>query len=101
MTSGIAILLAVLTAVLVALGAAVGGKAGLIIAFLFALVMNVVSLWKSDTIVLRMFKAQEVSEAAAPDALLESSITTLLALTSSQTRSKKTSGIFRLRRSWK
>ena len=62
-----ALLLAVLTAVLVALGAAVGGKAGLIIAFLFALVMNVVSLWKSDTIVLRMFKAQEVSEAAAPE----------------------------------
>jgi heat shock protein HtpX len=62
-----ALLLAVLTAIFVALGAAVGGKAGLVIAFAIALVMNVVSLWKSDSIVLHMFKAQEVDESSAPD----------------------------------
>ncbi|HEY8194438.1 MAG TPA: zinc metalloprotease HtpX [Hyphomicrobium sp.] len=62
-----ALLLAVLTAIFVALGAAVGGKAGLVIAFVIALVMNVGSLWKSDTVVLRMFKAHEVDAAAAPE----------------------------------
>ena len=62
-----ALLLAALTAIFVAMGAAVGGRSGLIIAFIFALVMNVVSLWKSDTMVLKMFKAQEVDEAAAPE----------------------------------
>ena len=62
-----ALLLAVLTAILLVLGAAVGGKAGLVVAFAVALVMNVMSLWKSDRIVLRMFNAQEVSEATAPE----------------------------------
>ena len=58
-----ALLLAALTAILLVLGAAVGGKAGLVVAFAVAIVMNVMSLWKSDPIVLRMFNAQEVSEA--------------------------------------
>ncbi|RUP08908.1 zinc metalloprotease HtpX [Hyphomicrobium sp.] len=62
-----ALLLAALTAIFVALGAAIGGQAGLVIAFFIALVMNVVSLWKSDSIVLRMFNAQEVSEATGPE----------------------------------
>ena len=62
-----ALLLAALTAIFVALGAAIGGQAGLVIAFFIALVMNVVSLWKSNSIVLRMFNAQEVSEATAPE----------------------------------
>jgi heat shock protein HtpX len=61
-----ALLLGALTAILVALGAAVGGKSGLVLAFGVALVMNVVSLWKSDVIVLRMFKAQEVTPDTAP-----------------------------------
>ncbi|WP_045834588.1 zinc metalloprotease HtpX [Hyphomicrobium sp. 99] len=62
-----ALLLAAMTAIFVALGAAIGGHAGLVIAFFFALVMNAFSLWKSDSIVLRMFNAQEVSEATAPE----------------------------------
>jgi heat shock protein HtpX len=62
-----ALLLAALTAIFAAMGAAVGGQGGLIVAFIIALVMNVVSLWKSDTIVLKMFKAQEVDERSAPD----------------------------------
>lgn len=61
------LLLAVLTAIFVAVGAAVGGKAGLVIAFFAAMVMNAVSLWKSDTAVLKMFNAQEVDEKTAPE----------------------------------
>lgn len=62
-----ALLLAALTAIFVAMGALVGGRSGLMIAFVVALVMNVVSLWKSDTMVLKMFKAQEVDRSTAPD----------------------------------
>lgn len=62
-----ALLLGALTAILVALGAAVGGQSGLVLAFVVALVINVVSLWKSDVAVLRMFNAQEVTQSAAPD----------------------------------
>jgi heat shock protein HtpX len=62
-----AVLLATLTAIFVALGAVIGGKAGLLIAFAIALVMNIVSLWKSDSIVRHMFNAHEVDESSAPD----------------------------------
>ncbi len=62
-----ALLLAALTAIFVAVGAAVGGRSGLILAFVFALGMNVLSLWKSDTAVLRMFKAQQVDDRTAPE----------------------------------
>ena len=62
-----ALLLAALTGIFIAMGAAVGGRTGIVIAFIMALVTNLVSLWKSDTMVLRMFKAREVDEAAAPD----------------------------------
>ncbi|MGL4397137.1 MAG: zinc metalloprotease HtpX [Hyphomicrobium sp.] len=62
-----ALLLAALTAILVAMGAAVGGQAGLVVAFAVAMVMNIVSLWKSDTVVLKMFKAREVNAGSHPD----------------------------------
>ena len=62
-----ALLLAALTAIFVAMGALVGGRAGLMIAFVVALVMNLVSLWKSDTMVLKMFKAQVVDRSTAPE----------------------------------
>jgi heat shock protein HtpX len=62
-----AILLAGLTGILVAMGALVGGQSGLVIAFIAALVMNAFSLWKSDTMVLKMFKAQQVDEQTAPE----------------------------------
>jgi heat shock protein HtpX len=61
-----AILLALLTALLVLLGGAVGGRQGMLVAFFIALVMNFVSYWWSDKIVLRMYGAQEISEAQAP-----------------------------------
>jgi heat shock protein HtpX len=61
------VLLAALTVLFVLLGGMVGGEQGLILAFLFAAVMNFVSYWWSDKIVLRMYGAQEVTEAEAPE----------------------------------
>jgi heat shock protein HtpX len=54
------LLLAVLTGILVAMGGVVGGQEGMVIAFVIAAVMNLFSLWKSDTMVLRMYGAREV-----------------------------------------
>lgn len=62
-----ALLLAILTAIFLLVGAAVAGKTGMIVAFVIALAMNVFSLWKSDTVVLRLFKAKPVAEKDAPD----------------------------------
>jgi len=59
-------LLALLTGLLLFLGQAAGGRAGLAIALIFALVMNFVSYWYSDKIVLSMYKAQELGPADAP-----------------------------------
>jgi heat shock protein HtpX len=62
-----AFLLLVLTAIFLAMGGAVGGQSGLVVAFLIALVMNGLSLWKSDKIVLRLHGAEEVDARSAPD----------------------------------
>lgn len=62
-----ALLLAAMTAILVALGGTVGGEAGLVMALAISLVMNIVSLWGSDSIALRMHGAQEVDAQSAPD----------------------------------
>lgn len=56
-----AVLLATLSALLIVVGGMLGGQSGLVLAFGLALVMNVGSYWFSDKIVLRMYKAQEVS----------------------------------------
>lgn len=56
----------ILTIILVALGSLIGGSQGALIAFLIAMVMNFVSYWFSDKIVLRMYGAQEVSPQEAP-----------------------------------
>jgi heat shock protein HtpX len=61
------LLLVVMTGIFLGMGALVGGRGGLIIAFGVALVMNLITYWKSDQIVLRMHGAQEVDEHAAPD----------------------------------
>ncbi len=62
-----ALLLVALTAIFVAMGNVIGGTQGMVIAFAVALVMNLLSLWKSDTMVLAMFKAQEIDQGSAPD----------------------------------
>jgi heat shock protein HtpX len=46
--------------VLLYLGEVLGGSQGLVIGFLFAVVMNFGSYWFSDKIVLRMYRAKEV-----------------------------------------
>ena len=56
-----------LTLILLWAGNAFGGQSGMTIALMLALVMNVGSYWFSDKIVLKMYKAQEVSEAEAPE----------------------------------
>jgi heat shock protein HtpX len=45
---------------LLVIGDLMGGQQGLILAFVFAAVMNLGSYWFSDKIVLRMYRAQEV-----------------------------------------
>jgi len=62
-----AVLLAALTALLVLIGDFVGGAQGMVVAFLFALAINFASYWFSDPIVLAMYRAQPVDEAAAPE----------------------------------
>jgi heat shock protein HtpX len=61
------VLLTFLTVLLVFVGGAIGGQNGMIIAFMMAMVMNFVSYWFSDKIVLKMYNAQPVTEAQAPD----------------------------------
>ena len=61
------LLLAGLTVFLVMIGKLIGGTRGMQIAFVIALAMNFFSYWFSDKIVLRMYGAQEVNEAEAPD----------------------------------
>lgn len=60
------LLLALLSGVIIALGGLVGGRTGIIIAFVLALAMNVGSYWFSDSIVLRMYNARELSPEEAP-----------------------------------
>jgi heat shock protein HtpX len=60
------LLLGLLTGLLLFLGGLMGGRAGLVIAFGMAMVMNVASYWYSDKIVLKMYKARELSRGDAP-----------------------------------
>lgn len=62
-----ALLLFLMTGILVAMGGIVGGQTGLVVAFIVALVMNVLTLWKSDKMVLAMQGAEEVTAQSAPE----------------------------------
>ncbi|WP_027177677.1 zinc metalloprotease HtpX [Maridesulfovibrio bastinii] len=59
-------LLAVLTAIILFLGGILGGRAGLMFAFIIAMVMNLGSYWYSDKIVLSMYKAEELTPGDSP-----------------------------------
>ena len=59
-------LLALLTVLLVFLGHLMGGTQGATIAFAFALLINFVTYWFSDKIVLAMYRAKPLSESEAP-----------------------------------
>jgi heat shock protein HtpX len=60
------LLLAGMTAFLIVIGRLLGGRTGMYLAFILALGMNFFSYWFSDKIVLRMYGAQEVTPADAP-----------------------------------
>ena len=58
--------LALLTGLFVAVGGLLGGQNGMVMAFGLALVMNFVSYWFSDKIVLKMYGAKPLAEGEAP-----------------------------------
>ncbi|KAF0221300.1 MAG: heat shock protein [Geobacteraceae bacterium] len=60
-------LMALLTVLLVLAGGAIGGKSGMTFALVMAGVMNFVSYWFSDKIVLAMYGAKPVTEAEQPE----------------------------------
>ena len=60
------LLLASLTALIVFIGGSLGGQSGMVIAFVFAVVMNFGAYWFSDKIVLKMYKARQVEPSEAP-----------------------------------
>jgi heat shock protein HtpX len=62
-----ALLLIVLSGLLVWLGGLAGGSQGATLAFGIALAMNFFAYWFSDRMVLRMYRAQPVTEAEAPE----------------------------------
>ena len=61
------VLLALLTGLILAIGEYLGGSQGIVLAFIFAAVMNFSAYWFSDKLVLRMYSAQPVDEADAPE----------------------------------
>lgn len=65
-TLKVGVLLVALTALFIWIGGMIGGQTGVIIAFGLALVMNVGSYWFSDKLVLKMVRAQPLSEAQSP-----------------------------------
>ncbi|AME23467.1 MAG: zinc metalloprotease HtpX [Pseudomonadota bacterium] len=61
-----AMLMAAITALFVVIGGMIGGSKGMALALVVALAMNFFSYWFSDKLVLKMYNAQEVDEATAP-----------------------------------
>jgi heat shock protein HtpX len=57
----------ILTVLLVLVGSVIGGRNGAIYFFIFAALINFVTYWFSDKIVLRMYRAKEVSQSEAPE----------------------------------
>jgi heat shock protein HtpX len=61
-----AFLLTLLTLLFVSVGRLVGGNQGMIVAFVFAAIMNMTTYWFSDKIVLAMYRAQALEEGDSP-----------------------------------
>lgn len=61
-----ALLLAAMTGLFLAVGWLIGGQTGMIFAFGIACAMNLIAYWNSDKMLLRMYRAHEVSESNAP-----------------------------------
>lgn len=66
-TLKVGLLLAGLTGLFVAVGYAFGGTTGMIMAFTLAVLMNFITYWNSDKLVLKMTRAIPVSPADAPE----------------------------------
>ena len=62
-----AILVAAMTALFMAVGALIGGQAGMMIALIFAVATNLFAYWNADKVVLKMYRAREVSAVNAPE----------------------------------
>ncbi len=60
------LLMAAIMALFGVIGASIGGATGMLMALLFGGAMNLFAYWFSDTMVLKMYNAQEVDEASAP-----------------------------------
>jgi heat shock protein HtpX len=60
------LLMGMMTAIIVLVGDLIGHTHGMVIAFVIAGAMNLVSYWYSDKIVLAMYRAKPVSETEAP-----------------------------------
>ena len=61
------VLMAGMTALFGALGAYFGGQGGMVMALVFAGALNFFMYYTSSSMVLRMYRAQVISEADAPD----------------------------------
>jgi heat shock protein HtpX len=61
------LLLIILTMLFVLIGGYFGGQQGAIYAFIFAFIMNMISYWFSDKIVLKMYGAKEVNANEVPE----------------------------------
>lgn len=59
-------LLTALTVLFLVIGLLLGGRQGMVIAFGLAVVLNFISYWFSDKIVLKIYRAREISEADNP-----------------------------------
>ena len=57
----------VLTVLLILVGSVIGGRNGAIYFFIFAALMNFITYWFSDKIVLRMYRARPVTQGEAPE----------------------------------
>lgn len=55
-----------MTLLLIFVGSLLGGQQGMVMAFMFSLMMNFATYWFSDKIVLMMYKAREVSQSEEP-----------------------------------
>ena len=61
------LLLGSLTGVIILIGRYFGGSSGMVIAFVFAVLMNVGSYWFSDKIVLKLYKSRQLSSQEYPE----------------------------------
>ena len=61
------LLMVTLTLMLIFIGGLIGGKSGMTMALVMAFGMNFITYWFSDKIVLKMYRAQPLSEAEAPE----------------------------------